>query len=437
MPKYDVKTAGGDVTWYTADRFGMIIHFGLYAATGRHEWIKTLEEIPEDSYRRYFDHFDPDLLDMDEWAAKAKAAGMKYAVLTAKHHEGFCLFDSEYTDYKSTNTPCGRDLVREFTDAFRRAGLRVGLYYSLIDWHHPDFQIDTFHPLRNHPDAEEMNRKRSMERYRRYLFSQVEELLTNYGRIDILWFDFTYSSYEEMDNAFNRPMLACKKPWMDWTTKDSWHAEELIAMVREKMPGILINDRTGIPQDFKTPEQTMPDEWPRDKETGERIAWEACHTFSGAWGYARDEMSWKDPQKLLTLLAESVSKGGNLIMNVGPTARGCFDRRADRALGVYADWMRKMSRSIYGCTMADPYFTAPKGTLLTEKADDTRLYVHIVNYPYEEIVLSDPEERVVYAQMLEDASEVPLVRQTNGLHLQIPKIKPENTLSVIELFLRV
>ena len=139
MSSYVTRKTPGDTAWFTHDRFGMFIHWGLYAMPARHEWVKNHECIPEDRYDLYFKHFNPDLFDPKEWARQAKAAGMKYAVLTTKHHEGFCLFDSQYTDYKSTNTPAGRDLVRAYVDAFRAEGLRVGFYYSLIDWHHPDF----------------------------------------------------------------------------------------------------------------------------------------------------------------------------------------------------------------------------------------------------------------------------------------------------------
>src|SRR5437763_2970205 len=143
----------GDTGWFVHDRFGMFIHWGLYALPARHEWIKSRELIADEPYQRYFDHFAPDLYDPREWAAAAKAAGMKYVVLTAKHHEGFCLWDSQLTDYKATHTPYGKDLLRPYVEAFREAGLRVGFYYSLLDWHHPEFPIDIYHPLRDRADV--------------------------------------------------------------------------------------------------------------------------------------------------------------------------------------------------------------------------------------------------------------------------------------------
>lgn len=182
------------MAWWTQDRFGMFIHWGIYALPARHEWVKHNERMTNEEYQKYFEHFDPDLYNPKEWAKKAKQAGMKYAVITAKHHDGFCLFDSKYTDYKATNTPAGRDLIKEYVDAFRAEGLGVGFYYSLIDWHHPDFTIDQIHPQRpgDPKEYENLNKGRDMNKYREYLHNQVRELLANYGKIDIIWLDFSY-----------------------------------------------------------------------------------------------------------------------------------------------------------------------------------------------------------------------------------------------------
>ena len=153
MSSYVVKKTPGDTSWFLHDRFGMFIHWGLYSMPARHEWCKSRDASARKNYDKYFKYFDPDMYDPKQWAKDAKNAGMKYAVFTTKHHEGFCMFDSKYTDYKCTNTPAGRDLLREFVDAFRAEGLRIGFYYSLIDWHHPDFVIDRIHPLRDEPNV--------------------------------------------------------------------------------------------------------------------------------------------------------------------------------------------------------------------------------------------------------------------------------------------
>ena len=440
MSSYATRPTPGDTAWFTRDRFGMFIHWGLYALPARHEWVKTRERMTDADYDRYFRRFDPDLFDPRDWARQAKAAGMRYAVLTAKHHDGFCLFDSQYTDYKATNTPAGRDLVREFTDAFRAEGLRVGFYYSLLDWHHPDFTIDVHHPRRDDPDARAQNEGRSMARYCEYVRNQVRELLTGYGKIDVLWFDFSYP--EQCGTG--------DKAWMKGKGAEDWEAEKLIALARSLQPRILIDNRTGIEQDIWTPEQYQLGDWLRHPETGERLVWEACQTFSGSWGYYRDETSWKSPGQLIRMLVNTVSAGGNLLMNVGPTARGCFDRRACKALTVFADWMKYNSRSIYGCTMAEPDLLAacPRDCRMTQSQDGTRLYLHLFAYPFAHLELRGLAGRVEYAQFLADGSEL---RFTEGrvdhfslgaaegedlLVIELPVQKPDGEVPVIELFLR-
>ena len=440
MSSYVTKQTPGDTAWFTKDRFGMFIHWGLYAMPARHEWIKNRECIPEEKYEKYFKYFDPDMYDPKEWARQAKAAGMKYAVLTTKHHEGFCLFDSKYTDYKSTNTPCGRDIVKEYVDAFRAEGLKIGFYYSLIDWHHPDFTIDMIHPRRNDPDAQQQNEGRDMRRYAQYMRDQVTELLTNYGKIDILWFDFSYSNRE----------APAGQEWMKGKGKDDWEAEELLKVARELQPGIIIDNRTEIDQDLWTPEQYQMTEWVRHPETGELVTWEACQTFSGSWGYYRDESTWKSPEMLIRMLVNTVALGGNLLMNVGPTSRGYFDYRAEEALKVYADWMKYNGRSIYNCTMAEPELLplCPPDCRFTQSEDGKRLYIHLFAYPYKHLIIKGLAGKVDYAQFLHDGSEVlfdeggvkhfgvGLAKADDLLVLRLPEVKPHSLVPVIELFLK-
>jgi len=437
MSSYVTRKTPGDTSWFTKDRFGMFIHFGLYSMPARHEWIKKLERIEDDKYDTYFKYFNPDLYDPKEWARQAKAAGMKYAVLTTKHHEGFCLFDSKYTDYKSTNTPYGKDIVKEYVDAFRAEGLHVGFYYSLIDWHHPDFTVDIMHPRSDDENAESLNTGRDMKKYAEYMRNQVTELLTNYGKIDILWFDFSYHRAEDE-----------KKPWIEGKGKEDWEAEKLIETARALQPHIIIDNRTEIEQDLWTPEQYQPMEWVKHKETGELVTWEACQTFSGSWGYHRDETTWKSPKMLIDMLINTVSIGGNLLMNVGPTARGYLDYRAEDALKVYADWMKYNSRSIYNCTMAEPEFTAPRGCRLTQSQDGKRLYVHLIEYPFAFLEMHGFAGKVEYAQFLHDASELLFTEKTVShfseartesddlLVITLPHVKPNVTVPVIELFLK-
>ena len=181
--------------WMREARFGLFVHWGLYSVAARHEWVKQRECLPDAAYQRYFEHFDPDLYDPRHWARLARQAGMRYAVLTTKHHEGFCLWESALTDYQAVNTPAGRDLVRPWVEAFRAEGMKIGFYYSLLDWHHPDFPIDGLHPQRDDEQAKAAAKDRDIGRYADYLHGQVHELLTGYGRVDYLFFDFSYPGW--------------------------------------------------------------------------------------------------------------------------------------------------------------------------------------------------------------------------------------------------
>lgn len=416
----------GDTSWFVRDRFGMFIHWGTYAAAARHEWVKSREEISDADYQKYFDHFDPDLYDPVEWARAAKAAGMKYAVITSKHHEGFCLWDSKLTAYKATNTPARRDLLKAWVEAFRAAGLKIGFYYSVIDWHHPEFPIDIFHNMRNHPDAADMNKTRDVRKYAEYLHAQTRELLTQFGKIDIMWFDFSYPGRDYKG--------------MPGKGREDWQSEKLLKMVRELQPHIIVDNRLDLPAelaDIHTPEQFQPRGWVH--VDGKPVVWETCQTFSGSWGYYRDEYTWKSPEQLIQMLVNSVSCGGNLLMNVGPTARGTFDQRALDALGVYRDWMRVHARSIYGCTQSE--HVAPPDCRYTQNGK--RLYLHVFNWPFRHLHLDGLRGKVEYAQLLHDASEIKFASknwdvETGGetLTLELPVRKPDVVVPVIELFLK-
>ena len=418
--------------WWTDARFGMFIHWGSYAQAARHEWVKKRERIPDDEYQKYFEVFDPDLFDPSEWAKKAKAAGMKYAVITSKHHEGFCMFESAFTDYDVINTPYGKDIIKEWVDAFRTEGLGIGFYYSLIDWHHPEYTIDRVHPqsVTTQAEYDELNKDRDMAVYREYLKNQVREILTKYGKIDILWLDYSF-------------------PGQFGKGRDDWGSVELVKMVREIQPEIIINDRADLKDywggwDFTTPEQYKVESWP--EIDGKKIPWETCQTFSGSWGYYRDEHTWKDKKQLLVLLIESVSKGGNLLLNVGPTARGTFDHRADEALADMGEWMKFNSRSVYGCTQAPAEFEVPDNTILTYNPDTKRLYIHLLDYPLTNFRLPGYKGKVKYAQFLHDASELLItspyghhmqgsISTENDLNLRLPVNKPHVEIPVIELIL--
>jgi len=426
----EIRKATGDSSWFVHDRFGMFIHWGLYALPARHEWVKNIERITDEDYQKYFDHFDPDLYDPHAWARAAKDAGIKYFVVTTKHHEGFCLWDSKHTDYKVTNTPYGKELLRPMVEAFRAAGLRVGFYYSLIDWRHPEFPVDRIHPMRDNDEYRQQNKHRDVRKYAQYVHAQVRELLTEFGQIDHLFLDFSY-------------------PGEDGKGRDDWQSEKLVTMIRELQPSILINDRADLLDtdwgwDFKTPEQFMVREWV--KVDGQPVLWETCQTFSGSWGYHRDEASWKSVEQLVQMLIDTVSKGGNFLLNVGPTARGEFDERAMDRLSGIGKWMKQHNRSIYNCTQAPEEFKPPQDCRLTYNPDTNRLYVHVFAWPFKELVLDGFAGKVEYAQLLNDGSEVQLVeqhphqieletRREKTLTLRLPVQKPNVVVPVIELFL--
>ncbi|WP_369745339.1 alpha-L-fucosidase [Paenarthrobacter sp. AMU7] len=418
--------------WFEEARFGMFVHWGLYALPARHEWVMNQEETTAEEYSKYFRRFDPDLYDPREWARAARNAGMKYVVLTTKHHDGFCLWDSALTDYKATNTPAGRDLISPFVEALRAEGLKVGFYHSLIDWHHPDFTVDGVHPQRNAADVESLNAGRDMDRYRQYLHGQVRELLTNYGTVDYLFFDFSYTGGHQ------------EEYWGGKGRKD-WDSEALLAMVRELQPAIVVNDRLEIPGDLVTPEQYQP-AGPMMVD-GEPVTWEACQTLNGSWGYDRDNLNYKPVDLLIRMLVDGVSKGGNLLLNVGPTGRGSLDPRALGSLEGIGEWMKLHSRAIYGAGASS--YPAPTDTRYTQRGD--KLYVHLFAWPFEYVHLPDLAGKVEYAQLLNDASEVFLreldpaqqaMNMTPGgqppgtLTIKLPVQKPDVAVPVLELFLK-
>ncbi|MDE3235125.1 MAG: alpha-L-fucosidase [Bacteroidota bacterium] len=413
--------------WWKQDRFGMFIHWGLYALPARHEWVKSNERLTNEEYQKYFDLFNPDLFDPKKWAKEAKAAGMKYAVLTTKHHEGFCLFDSKYTNYKATNTAAGRDLVKEFVDAFRAEGIKVGFYYSLLDWHHPDYTVDYYHPLRPSNDADtaafnRLNANRHMAVYRDYIYHQITELLTKYGKIDVLWLDFSFPNKGGHGHGKD---------------KNDWGSVSLLKQIRKLQPSIIVNNRLDLNEyedggDFATPEQVKTSALAKFKGK----TWETCQTFSGSWGYYRDEHTWKTNRQLLDLLITSVSNGGNLILNVGPTARGEFDYRANKALDSIGYWMHANSKAIYGCTFAPDGFKAPDSTKLTYNATTKRLYLHLYDYPSDGLLkLPGYKNKIKYAQFLHDNSELKYVEDGNDIILKLPVQKPLYEIPVVELVL--
>ncbi len=315
-------------------------------------------------------------------------------------------------------------------NAFRNEGLRAGFYYSLIDWKHPEFTLDGTHPMREDLEYREKNKNRKMTVYAQYMRDQVSELLTNYGQIDVMWLDYSYSHIDW--------------GWSKGKGKADWESEKLQEVVRKLQPKIVLNDRLEIGGDIKTPEQFQPMKWP--EVNGVPVVWEACQTFNGSWGYHRDNLDWKPVDMLIKMLIDAVSKGGNMLLNVGPNARGEFDYRTIERLRGIGEWMRVHDRSIYGCTASD--FTAPRDCRFTQNGK--KLYLHIFSWPFKNIYIDGLANRVEYAQLLNDGSEIKYFEKDpnpNALNskieggpdtliLEIPVQKPNVAVPVIELLLK-
>ncbi len=390
---YERRTA-----WFTRARFGLFLHWGLYAIPARGEWVRSVERIPNGEYDPLMIEFDPRHCDMREWMAAAKGAGMQYAVLTAKHHDGFCMFDSAYTEFKSTNSPAGRDFVREFLAAAREAGLRAGLYFSLIDWRHPDFPHfgDRNHPMRDDPAYG--NEGRDFGRYLDYMHAQVRELCSNYGKLDLLWFDFSYGELRG----------------------EAWRGTQLMEMVRALQPDVVVNNRlevsgegfgslaacapTPFHGDFVSPEQIVPPDGLRDAQ-GRPLVWESCVTMNNHWGYCAQDHFYKPAPMLIKKLVECVSKGGNLLLNVGPDAQGRFPDQALAILAELGRWIDKNGRSIYGCGGAG--LPKPDFGRYTRRGDT--LYAHIFENTVGPLPLFGVDkDRILSIRRLADGSEVKL-----------------------------
>ena len=385
--------------WFRQARFGMFIHWGLYAIPARGEWVKSAEHITTEDYQKYFDEFNPKDYDPREWARLCKAAGMKYAVLTAKHHDGFCLFDSEYTDYKATNTKCGRDLIREYTDAFRAEGLGVGYYYSLLDWHHDDYPKynDGPHPMRgNEAYKDEVI---NFDNYVEYLHNQVRELCTNYGKIDILWFDFSYGDM----------------------SGEKWQATKLMEMVRGLQPDVIIDNRlevsgsgfgsivTDNPSvysgDFVSPEQIIPPDGVLNNN-GEPVPWESCITMNNNWGYAEFDKEFKSADLIIKKLVECVSKNGNMLLNVGPNAKGKIPDESVKILTEIGKWMDKNGDSIYNCGIAN--YQKPDFGRYT--ANGKKLYAHVTEGFIGPVCISGINNNEIESvRLLSSGAELPLI----------------------------
>lgn len=348
-------------TWFDTARFGMFIHWGHSSQQGIElSWpmVGGNAALPEADmtvaeYQSSAATFNPTNWDPVSLARTAKSLGMQYAVFTTKHHDGYAMFDTKTSDFGVMHSPYGRDIVREFVDAFRAEGLRIGLYFSLIDWHHPDYPAfkDEDKPYRfgrSRPPSDEQ-----WARFIDVMFEQVRELLTNYGQIDVLWFDGGWE----------------RKP-------EQWKAKDLEALARELQPGILLNDRLPTVGDFETPEQFVPAQAPAE-------TWETCMTLNESWAYNPNDTAWKSPRKLVHTLCEVAGRGGNLLLNVGPMGDGSLMPEQRSILGAMQRWLASNQQSIVGTEPGlEPWqFYGPS----TKRGGTT--YLHLLMRPYETVTV--------------------------------------------------
>ncbi len=371
--------------WFTDARFGLFIHWGIYAVPAQGEWAMFINDWDYDYYDKFAERFNPVNFDPEYWAELAWNAGMRYVVFTTKHHDGFCMFDSKHTDFKITNTPYGRDVTAELVRAFRARGLKIGLYHSLVDWRHPHFIPDAEHPAWKRGERDFSNR--DIKIYREYLYNSVRQLLTEYGKIDLLFFDYT-SKYK---------------------TPVEWNAEELLKLVYSLQPEIIVNDRLTYEKgeqilwDYCTPEISVPNQ--PVTVNGNAYDWETCMTMNSHWGYCADDKAFKSPQVVLETLAKCVSLNGNLLLNVGPDASGRIPEGSVEVLRQLAHWMRTGAESIHCGGQSE--FQAPYGLSYTQNGKI--IYLHLFTPPMGDIILPELNGKIRNITVLTDGADVPMI----------------------------
>jgi len=411
--------------WWREARFGMFIHWGLYAVpagewggkTEYGEWIRTSAQIPLDAYDKFRSEFNPVQFDADAWVKMAKNAGMKYIVITSKHHDGFCMFDTKQTDFNIMTTPFKRDPMKELAAACKKYGMKFCFYHSIMDWHHPDYVP------RREWEKDRSTEGADFDRYVQYMKAELKELLTNYGDIGVLWFDGEWES--------------------TWNEK---YGKEVYTYVRALQPNIIVNNRVGAGRldmagttregafggDFGTPEQQIP-------ATGlPGVDWETCMTMNDHWGYNKNDKHFKSTGEILQMLADIASKGGNYLLNVGPTAAGTLPQESIDRLAAIGKWMKINGDAVYGTT-ASPFRMLDWGRCTRkETKNGTTLYLHVFNWPGNGKIslpgilnhaekcylMADPKHKLLPAENVEDA-----------LQISVPVMAPDpdNSVVVVEL----
>jgi alpha-L-fucosidase len=372
--------------WWHEARFGMFIHWGLYSVLGRHEWAMEQEGIPVAEYEALAQRFKPKPAPAKEWAALARKAGMKYMVMTTKHHEGFCHFNTSTTTYCAPRQAAGRDLVKEYVDAARAEGLRFGFYYSLMDWHHPD-------------GARCEKDEAARQRFVAYIHQHVRDLMTSYGKVDVLWYDVAW------------PLSA-----------EGWESVKMNQMVRQLQPDILINNRSNVPEDFDTPEQRI--------QASKGRNWEACMTMNDSWGYHSADDNWKSSKNCLRNLITCARQGGNYLLNIGPTADGSIPPESVKILTEVGAWMGRNGKSIYDtdpCQVSRSNFTS-----FTRKGNT--LYAHVHYWPGETVAIGGLKNKVLSAKLLASGRAVKFDQDDFRLRLTgLPAAAPDTPITTFAL----
>ncbi len=411
------------MAWFNNDRFGLFIHWGVYSVpagewqgkTNYGEWFLEETKMPVSQYMQYAKEFNPVKFDARQWVRMAKDAGMKYIVITSKHHDGFGIFRSDLTDWCMKATPFPRDPLAELAAACRAEGLRLCFYYSIMDWHHPDWETrrawnDT--APASPPD---------MERYIRFMKGQLKELITRYGPLGILWFD------GEWENP--------------WTVE---RGRDLYNYVRSLQPDIIINNRIGKGRagmdgmdkgaggvgDYGTPEQEIP-----STGFGPGVSWESCMTMNNHWGYNKRDQNWKSTKTLVRNLIDCASKGGNYLLNVGPTSEGLFPEPSVQRLAEIGRWMKVHREAIYG-TSASPFKDLPWGRCTQKAAPDgtTRLYLHVFDWPADgNLLVPGLKNTVDSAALLGSEATVRFAQTPEGVALTLPRVATDAVSSTVVL----
>ncbi|MDR0499325.1 MAG: alpha-L-fucosidase [Holophagales bacterium] len=405
--------------WWREAKFGMFIHWGLYAipagewggGTGYGEWILNSAKIPVSEYENFKGQFNPTKFSADDWAKMAVDAGFKYIVITTKHHDGFALFDSKLSDWGVASTPFKRDVIKELADACAKRGIRLGFYHSIMDWHHPDY-------LPRRPWENRSAEGANFENYIAYMKGQLKELLTNYGPISVLWYDGQWES--------------------TWTHEMGL---DLYSYTRSLQPQIIVNNRVdkgggsmqmtvnnSFAGDYGTPEQEVP---PMGLPG---VDWETCMTMNDNWGYNKADHNWKSSTELIRTLIDVASKGGNLLLNVGPTALGEFPKESIERLADIGRWMKIYGESIYG-TQANPFPNLDFGRCTQRKTNngDTLLYFHVFDWPKDgRLAIPGLNSKVRKAYLLNESNKKLKVTQSKGeTMISVPVDTPNTQVSVV------